>query len=144
MIHQKRLLYPTLLAALLCGLPMAGLHAQGSAGNPPRPPHGPPPNVLFDALVLPDGDAGVAALARDGQTMGFLRDQYRHCKTIMAIGASKALLDRLGVGATLPDGQADTGLLIVDGGNIDAAITDFIAAVGMHRHTVRDSDPPLI
>jgi hypothetical protein len=42
------------------------------------------PGFLFDALVLPDGDEGVAALAQDGHTMEFIKDQFRHCKTILA------------------------------------------------------------
>ena len=34
----------------------------------------------------------VAALAQDGHTMEFIKDQYRHCKTILALGASQLLL----------------------------------------------------
>ena len=44
------------------------------------------PSVLFDALVLPDGAEAVEALAKDGHTLEFLKDQYRHCKTILALG----------------------------------------------------------
>ena len=50
MIHPKHFFHPTFLAALLCALPLAGLHAQGNGGNHQGPPHGPPPNLLFDAL----------------------------------------------------------------------------------------------
>ena len=50
MIHKKHFLYPTLLAAALwCVAPVAGLHAQ-DGGDHARPPHGPPPSPLFDAL----------------------------------------------------------------------------------------------
>ena len=38
----------------------------------------------------------------DGHTMEFITNQYRHCKTILALGASKTLLDAAGVAPTLP------------------------------------------
>ncbi|MGI4812392.1 MAG: catalase [Janthinobacterium lividum] len=102
------------------------------------------PAVLFDAVVLPDGEAGVMALAQDGHTLEFLKDQYRHCKTILVLGASKSFTDQLGISATLPSGEEDTGLLFAKGSDAKAASQAFIAAIAMHKHTVRDSDPPLI
>jgi catalase len=101
------------------------------------------PAVLFDALVLPDGKDAIALLMRDGHTMEFVKDQYRHCKTILAIGGSTALLDKVSIAATLPDGGEDGGLLMAKA-LTDDHIKAFIAAVGKHRHTERDIDPPLI
>ena len=98
------------------------------------------PPVLFDALVLPDGEAAVTALMQIGNTMEFVKDQYRHCKTILALGTSTLLLDKAGIQATLPDGSVDPGLLIGDASSVDA----FIAAIGLHRHPQRDMDPPLV
>ena len=49
------------------------------------------PGFLFDALVLPDGAEGVAALAQDGHTMEFIKDQFRHCKTILSFGESRTV-----------------------------------------------------
>ena len=98
------------------------------------------PAVLFDALVLPDGQDAVEMLMRVGNTMEFVKDQYRHCKTILALGASSALLDKAGIQATLPDGTEDPGLFIGDATLVD----DFIRAVGLHRHPQRDMDPPLV
>jgi catalase len=98
------------------------------------------PAVLFDALVLPDGADAVEMLARVGNTMEFVKDQYRHCKTILALGASSALLDRAGILPTLPDGSADPGLFVGGVDQLDA----FIAAMGLHRHPARDVDPPLV
>lgn len=45
----------SLLVTLLCGLSAVSLHAQGPGGGPPRDGgrgehHGPPPNLLFEAL----------------------------------------------------------------------------------------------
>jgi len=93
--------------------------------------------VLFDALVLPDGVDGVTELARHDQTMDFIRDQYRHGKTILALGASKVLLVSAGVSTALPSGENDPGILLASAGKDVAAA--FIAAVGKHRHTEREA-----
>ena len=101
------------------------------------------PPVLFDALILPDGPDGVAALGRDGHTAEFVTNQHRHCKTILALGASRTLLDRAGISATLPSGNADPGILIVDTPERNVA-SKFIAAMGKHRHRERELDPPAV
>ncbi|WP_295856971.1 catalase [uncultured Xylophilus sp.] len=98
------------------------------------------PGFLFDALVLPDGEAGVQTLAGIGNTLEFVKDQYRHGKTILALGMGRMLLEEAKVSAQLPDGSDDPGVLIATGDDDVAAA--FIAAVAQHRHTVRDQDPP--
>jgi len=102
------------------------------------------PGVLFDAAVLPGGEAGVKALARDGHTAEFITNIYRHGKTLMAIGASKALLDKVGITTTLPSGDADPGLLTPAGADAKAMGTAFIEAVAKHRHPEREMDPPAV
>jgi catalase len=91
------------------------------------------PSVLFDALVLP---AGAEALSKEGHALEFLKDQYRHCKTILVLGEASRLLQQAGIESELPSGEEDSGLLI------DADAQAFIAAVAKHRHPARDSDPP--
>ena len=101
------------------------------------------PSVLFDAVVLPDGRKAVESLLKDGHTLEFLKDQYRHGKTILALGASSLLLEKAGLAADLPTGQKDPGLLIAPAGEgLDPKA--FIAALAKHRHPARDRDPPLI
>jgi catalase len=101
------------------------------------------PSVLFDALVLPDGTEAVENLAHDGHTLEFLKDQYRHCKTILALGASSSLLDKAGISPQLPTGAEDPGLMLAASSEaLDPQI--FIAVVAQHRHPARDSDPPLV
>jgi catalase len=103
------------------------------------------PGFLFDALVLPDGEEAVAALARDGHTMEFIKDQFRHCKTILALGASQKLLAKAGLPAAgAGKAQGDAGLLRADAGAAAAAAQDFIRAMGQHRHFGRETDPPLL
>ena len=99
------------------------------------------PGFLFDALVLPDGEAGIAALARDGHTADFIKDHYRHCKAILVMGASEALLGKAGIPAPR-DGKAEAGLIIGNGAG--SGMASFIKAVGQHRHPERETDPPLV
>jgi catalase len=100
------------------------------------------PGVLFDALVLPDGAKAVEALDADAHTLEFLRDQYWHCKTILAFGASEALLAEAQIPLTMPDGTEDPGLFLVDAAGADEGIASFIDAMGAHRHFGRENDPP--
>ncbi len=102
------------------------------------------PPVLFDALVLPDGDDGVRLLAGYGQTQEFVTNQYRHGKTILALGAAKALLDKAGIANTLASGKPDPGILLAGVDTLDDGAAAFIAAVGKHRHPARETDPPQI
>ena len=73
------------------------------------------PSVVFDAMVLPDGEAAAAALAKNGRVLEFLKDHYRHCKPILVLGASTQVLDAAGVPATLPNGKPDPGLIVGEG-----------------------------
>ena len=98
--------------------------------------------VLFDGLVLPDGTSSVTALGARIEVMDFISNQYRHGKTILAIGVSKALLERAGVQATLANGEPDPGILLGAAAKADHAVADFIAALGRHRHPEREAGAP--
>lgn len=129
------------------------------------------PSVLWDAVVLPTGDAAIEALSKMGQALEFLRDQYRHCKPILASASSTPLFERVGIPLTLPDGSNDPGICGlppagtgrgsrspksgkatatksgVNGGDAGAAdgnisaLDAFIAALASHRHFAREMDP---
>ena len=96
------------------------------------------PAVLWDGVVVPGGDAGLAAL---GQAVDFVKDQYRHCKTILVLGAKSALVDRAMLPSNLPDGSDDPGLVMARSGDAASA---FIAALARHRHYERETDPPRV
>ena len=100
------------------------------------------PSVLFDAMVLPDGAAAVATLGADGRALEFLKDQYRHCKPILVLGAASALIEKAGVPKTLPTGQPDPGLILAVPG--DRAFTAFTTALASHRVFARETDPPRV
>ncbi len=98
--------------------------------------------VLFDALVVPDGENAVATLGLDGHTLEFLKDQYRHCKPILALGRGANLLAKADIDATCPR-ERSAGVLL-RGGTERQAAAAFATAIGKHRHFARHSDPPSI
>jgi catalase len=67
------------------------------------------PSPMWDAVVI---DASADALAKVGPAVEFVKEQFRHCKTILVNGAAGK-------------------------GSIDA----FIKAVGKHKHYEREKEP---
>ncbi|MGA0571031.1 catalase [Variovorax sp. VNK109] len=99
------------------------------------------PGFLFDALAIADGPQGVAVLEKDGHTAEFIKDHLRHCKAILAIGASASLLEKAGL-AVGPKDVPPKG--IVKGPLTEATTASFVKAVAAHRHPERETDPPAI
>jgi len=71
--------------------------------------------------------------------MDFIANQYRHGKTILALGASKALIERAGVAKTLANGNADPGILMGTTAQAEHTVANFISALGRHRHPEREA-----
>lgn len=101
------------------------------------------PAVLFDALVVPGSREGVSALGSNGQAIEFIKEQYRHCKPILVLGAGRKLTEAAGVKWILPSGEQDSGLLHAEDEDIGNALGRFIEAIAAHRHFEREMDPPL-
>jgi catalase len=97
------------------------------------------PGILFDALVVPDGSESVQALAGNGHTMEFIKNMFLHCKTILALGAGRELLELAGLGSVM---DKDEGILLADGADAAESASAFIDAIAAHRHLSRDSDLP--
>ena len=102
------------------------------------------PPVVWDAMIIPDGEAAVSTLASSGHALEFLKDQYRHCKPILLMGDASRLLDEVGIPKALPSGDADPGLLQFGGDATDRAVPAFIDALAKHRHFERETDPPAV
>ena len=80
-----------------------------------------------------------ASSVRDGRTLEFIKDQYRHCKPLLAWGDGAQLLDACGI----PTDEPDPGLIVAAVDSTDAA-DQFVAAIAKHRHFVRETDPPRV
>ncbi len=93
------------------------------------------PSVVFDGAVVVGGADAVQRLASDGRALEFLRDAYRHGKTLMGAGDGVQVYAAAGIDPDPNDG----GLLL--GGEDPQA---FIAALGKHRHPERETTPPKV
>ena len=99
------------------------------------------PSVLYDGVIVPGGRSAVQVLGGVGQAAEFIKDQYRHCKPIMAIGEGVALVESAGAPTRLPTGDPDPGLVVADDTSGDA-LDRFVVALAAHRHFERAMDPP--
>jgi hypothetical protein len=79
------------------------------------------PSVLYDAVVLALTEAASSALAKDGRVLEFLRDQYRHDKPFLVLGAGRQLVAAAGIPSALPNGEPDPGLIVADPAGRDAS-----------------------
>jgi len=102
------------------------------------------PAVLYDAVVIPDGKAGVDRLCTNGQAVEFVKEQYRHCKPILVFGDGANLLKKADISTTLPAGQPDSAILGTDGTAPAKALESFVKALALHRKFDREMDPPAV
>jgi catalase len=100
------------------------------------------PGVLFDALAVPGGKAAIKVLGNVGHALEFIKEQYRHGKAILALGAGADLVENAGVPAMLPTGAPDPGVLVGREAGAGDLVAKFTAAIAKHRHHEREMDPP--
>jgi catalase len=91
------------------------------------------PSVLFDGVVVPDGKDAARELSQLGQVREFLKDQYRHGKPILMLGAGSEVIKAAGV----PAGDNSDWALVRD-------LPAFVDALRKHRNWARSTDPPRI
>ncbi len=90
------------------------------------------PSVLFDAVIVPDGEESIRALMADGHAKYHLRQAYKHLKAIALPGKAAEML----TAAELPQDESDEGLIVAK--NTAAAMKPFIAAMNRHRTWARE------
>ena len=100
------------------------------------------PPVVFDGVIVPGGAKSAAALSGDARAKDFVREQHRHCKTILALDDGAGLLEVAGVPTSLPSGKADPGIVVGSSTGKGDAVGRFATALARHRHYERESDPP--
>jgi catalase len=99
-------------------------------------------SVLFDAVFIPGGDGSAQSLENDADVVEFVKEAYKHCKTIAAIGAGGRLcstcLERDGFDREHDRNTEDEGLIIGHEGDARTVISRFIKAMAQHRHWARE------
>ncbi|HEY1179802.1 MAG TPA: DJ-1/PfpI family protein, partial [Phytomonospora sp.] len=93
-------------------------------------------SVLYDAVVVPGGEASADAVAADGFARHFIAEAYKHAKPVAATGAGRSVLTAAGLPGSAPGLVVHEG----DGAPPDSFATDLIAAIAAHRHHDRDVD----
>ncbi|CAN5587814.1 catalase HPII [soil metagenome] len=98
------------------------------------------PSIMFDAVLVPAGKDGVAAMAQMGEAVHFVLEAFKHCKAICTVGEGVQLLKMLGVDdsdAPKPAGIVVATTPVTNLGDTTAATQiaqNFIAAIAKHRH----------
>ena len=100
------------------------------------------PAVLYDALVLPDGDDAIQRAARRWTDARIHQGPVPPLQADPRAGRGRAAASACGIETALPDGQTDPGL-IIDIGH-EQASDAFVAAIAKHRHFARETDPPRV
>ncbi|RYF08978.1 MAG: catalase [Comamonadaceae bacterium] len=91
------------------------------------------PGFLFDGLVIAGGDAGVMAMQADDLVADFIRDQYRHCKPILAVAEAVPMLKM-----HLPQAKTADAALIGSESGAKADIDAFLIALSAPRDFARE------
>ncbi len=93
------------------------------------------PSPMWDAVVV---DGSAEALAKVGPAVEFVKEQFRHCKTILMLGSAPGLLAAAGV-----DDPSDAGFIDAASQGLSAknAVDTFAKALARHKHYQRETDP---
>ncbi|MGA8783898.1 MAG: catalase [Polaromonas sp.] len=97
------------------------------------------PSVMFDAVLIPGGNASVATLCGLGKALHFVLQAYKHGKTICALNEGVQLLGTLGFSLGNNPDQITVptaGVILADARKVlDGEVSkDFMAAIALHRH----------
>ncbi len=101
-------------------------------------------SVMYDALYVPGGAPSVAALLERVETAEFVRDAFRHAKTIGATAEGIDLIAACGLpGLELDPAKSasDRGVVTAAAGQGEAFAARFIEAMKQHRHFEREPKP---
>lgn len=88
------------------------------------------PSVLFDAVALLPGEAGIADLLAEATARDFVADAFAHCKFIGYVSAAAPLVAKAGIADALDDGVVAL--------NAKKDIAGFVAMLGELRLWARE------
>lgn len=91
------------------------------------------PSVLFDAVIVPGGEAAIRSLAENGAALYHLGQAYKHLKAIALPGEARQMARAAG----LPEDSGDEGLVLAE--DTPKALAPFLSAMKAHRTWARES-----
>ncbi|WP_246158964.1 catalase [Catellatospora sichuanensis] len=110
-------------------------------------------SVLYDAVVVADGEAAVDLLVNDGYAVHFVAEAYKHAKALGVLGTGDRLVqaarlpvfepsDRVAGPSSKPAaGALDGVVFLAPAGDADTGfLAELITAIAAHRHYDRPVD----
>ncbi|WP_132052318.1 catalase [Pseudocnuella soli] len=104
-------------------------------------------SIMYDAVLIPGGRQSVDSMKKMGKVLHFIREAYKHCKPIAAIGEGVELVEacQLPEQMVFEQAQTDKGLVSsAKGGDAAEVGRQFIEAIKKHRHWEREENKELI
>jgi len=94
------------------------------------------PSVVYDAVIVADGDESVTMLAQHPDAHRFVQEAFRHYKALGALGRGQALL----LAAGIEDPGSQPGVVLSP--KPEGLVKEFRNAVAQHRHWTRVTNKP--
>ena len=95
------------------------------------------PSIVFDAVFIPGGADSVAALKSSGDAVLFVREAFKHAKSIAALGDGAELLLIAGVLSDSLAGSRPAGVSVAQANAGSALAATFLTDIAAHRHWSR-------
>jgi catalase len=105
-------------------------------------------SVLYDAVFVPGGAVAIEAQKGTGVPIELVQEAFKHAKPIGALGEGIDLLAAAGLpGQQIPSRLramvgSDEGVVTAPAAEVDAFVTELIAAIQAHRHFERTVKAP--
>lgn len=100
-------------------------------------------SIMYDALLVPGGRESVDKLKEMGKALHFVREAYKHCKPIAAIGEGVELVEACQLPEQLVFDKVSMDKGVVSSkasGDAKAVATAFINAIKQHRFWEREKN----
>ena len=94
-------------------------------------------SVLFDAVYVPGGGAGIKALLTEDDALQFIDEAYKHCKAIALDGEAIELFKASYAGKNLSNKFSEKAMALT-GVIINGSPKEFIKAIAQHRYWIRE------
>lgn len=96
-------------------------------------------SVLFDAVYIPGGAESVAALKMDADALHFIREAYKHCKSIAASSEGCELVDVALADMKIgKNDDQDCGIILAREATVNTITAGFIKSIARHRNWERE------
>jgi catalase len=95
-------------------------------------------SVLYDALLIPDGEKSIQILMEDSDAKKFINETFKHCKAIAIHGKGIDLLNSTEAGKIIQNTHKPDQDHAAHGILINRGVDEFIRAVAQHRFWDRE------